>query len=610
MYIKRSLRIGNQKYDTVKRKVVFLDLLIVFPLCVLLSIIIFLTFWDSNKKLNESRLELLNGKSDLIAEKNVEIVKITSALNTDPEINRILSKRTLADYEYIQADNIIQKKMRELTAMFPERQYQILLLCDNGNNYFQSSLGFHKNIIEKSELEKETWYQEIEKEKELIFYLPQYRSEILGEIFKDDVMFAVRSIRNMNTGRVLGTMIVAISQNIWEKNVFRMENPEDKIILADQFRRIIYSSDIKQYGKETVNSVDYNKIDGYKEGFFQGEIADKVYHITFTDIENTHWKLISYCSPGQVHMTIYIFSVLVLVMIIAAVITLLVFYNCNFISKRMYSINKNISEISEGSVKKRIEDSYEAEFQDICRSVNSMLDYIEELMSKLKEEKQEKLAVELQALQARISPHFLYNTLTVIRLMVQMDEYEKADHALLAFSKLLRKSFTNSKSVVSIREELDMTRDYLELMENCYRKKFEWKIVTGIDPDKFSILKHVIQPLVENSIFHGFHMKEGIGHIVIRVYQIKDLILAEVEDDGLGADIEEINQRIQANNEKKEKDRYNGIGLSNVHMRIVSNYGEKYGLQAERNETGGITFRMRIPAIEQGGADDKHSSCG
>ena len=187
--------------------------------------------------------------------------------------------------------------------------------------------------------------------------------------------------------------------------------------------------------------------------------------------------------------------------------------------------------------------------------------------------------------------------------MIQMEEYNEADRALLAFSKLLRKSFVNSQKIIPIREELAMVEDYLELMKLRYRDKFQWKILAAEDVMELGILKNVIQPLVENSISHGFNMKDDMGHIVICAYRIKESVIIEVEDDGVGVDLEKINNSIHNQQAVKARDQLNGIGLSNIQMRILRNFGSQYGLSVEVNSSGGVTFRMNIPVIQMEGVN-------
>ena len=181
--------------------------------------------------------------------------------------------------------------------------------------------------------------------------------------------------------------------------------------------------------------------------------------------------------------------------------------------------------------------------------------------------------------------------------MIQIGEYQDADRTLIAFSKLLRKSFADSRRITSLKEELEMVEEYMELMSLRYQGRFLWRISVTVDKNKIGILKNTIQPLVENSISHGFNMKEDTGHIQIRVYQEKDSVIVEVEDDGVGADLDKINTCIHNQYIPKVRDQFSEIGLSNIQMRITRNFGEEYGLTASLNQSNGVTLRMKLPLI-------------
>lgn len=593
------------RFDSIRKKVIFLDFIFVFPLFILFCILMNFVFEDSNYKLNYSKLDLVEEKCSNIANRNREIIKISISMSQNTVVNRLVSKKNkLTGYEYISAQETIQSKMRELTEMFPDRQYQVMMLCENGMNFYQSSLNFARDFTTLQMLEEESWYQDVLERDDSIYFLPKYRSPSLQKLFNEDMLFAVQKIRNLNSGRNVGIMIVAISQDIWGNALLSETDSEESSIVIDQYRKIIFSSNPELYGSQVEDNSYYDQITNNTKGFFLGNVRGEYCHIRFAGIEDTGWKLISYEPYQRGWSSFYVILFFVLGAAMFTVLILIVFYNCNFISKRMDRLNRNILEVSNGNLQTRIQEDYEQEFHGICHNFNSMLDHIENLMKQLEKEEEEKHALEIEALQAQINPHFFHNTLVTIRFMIQMEEYEAADKALLAFSKLLRKSFVYSQKIIPIKEELAMAEDYLELMQLRYRDKFQWKILVPEDAAELGILKNVIQPLVENSISHGFNMKEGMGHIIIRVYRIKENVIIEVEDDGVGVDLGKINKSIHDPQAEKEKHQMNGIGISNIQMRIIRNFGSQYGLNAEINALGGVTFRMVMPVIDMEGENN------
>ena len=227
-------------------------------------------------------------------------------LYLDSEINQILSQKTnLTGYEKNQAYDKIQKKMRELTELFPERQYQIIVLCSNGASYFQNSLEFMGDEMEYEDLQAEPWYQETKDKKDEIYFLPQYRSPLLKELFPEDTLFAVRNIRNLNSGRKIGTVLVAISHDIWGNEAEGSEKYVENVIVMDQYRKIIYASDPTLYGTDIKENTYYRKIIENEKGFFVGNVKSQKSHIRFSSIFQTGWKLISY-EPYQNFWSFYV----------------------------------------------------------------------------------------------------------------------------------------------------------------------------------------------------------------------------------------------------------------------------------------------------------------
>lgn len=598
----------RSKYS-IKRTVLLFDFVIVVPLFILFCILTIAVFQKSNYEWNKSKLSAIEERCSNISARNTEIVKITNMLYLDFEINQILSQKTkLTGYEKLQANDKIQKKMTELTELFPERQYQIMILCSNGSSYFQNSLGVLGDEIEFEDLQKEQWYPEAKEKKDEIYFLPQYRSPLLKSIFQEDTLFAVRNIRNLNSGRKIGTVLVAISHDIWGNEAEDNGKNVENVIVMDQYRKIIYASDPTLYGTDIKENSYYKKITENEKGFFVGNVKKQNCHIRFSSIFQTGWKLISY-EPYQNFWSFYVFLILGFGAAMFAVLTFIVFHNCRIIEGRMKRLNKNILEVSEGNLEAKISENYEIEFQGIFRNFNIMLDKIQELLSQLEKEEEQKHRLEIQALQAQINPHFFYNTLVTIRFMIQMEEYKEADQAILSFSKLLRKSFANQQKLISIKEEMDMVEEYLELMSLRYKNKFQWKIVIEYETGALGILKNLIQPLVENSISHGFNTKEEQGHIWIRAYSRDDKVIIEVEDDGVGADLERVKTCIENREVPQVKEQFSGIGISNIQMRIKRNFGEKYGLYAFLNEKGGTTFQVELPVLHLEGEKSEGCNC-
>lgn len=590
----------KKRLNSVKTKILFIDVLVILPVFILFFVLMMHVVLDSNRSVNESKWNTLNERASNIAMSNDEITRIMNGLCVNTEVNSILSQKTKSEnYKYIKNNRLIQQKLLELSVLFYNRKYQIMLLCENGTNYYQSNLEFPNDTLTLDDLKQEEWYQDMSDTASSVYYLPRYRSELLQNLFPEDTVFVVQAISNLNSGRQIGILILAANQTTWDKECAKTKTgkaTENSLVIDQQGNSVFPSSTI--FGDNGVSECAYyQQMQENDQSFFEARLNKKHYMVYVSNIPGMDWKLISYENYQQYWSLFALLTGLLGIVSLVAIAVMVVF-NCNYIYRRMKRLNENILEVSRGNLQKRIQEDYEVEFQEICSNFNTMLDRIEDLMTELERKEKERYVLEFQSLQAQINSHFLHNTLAAIRFMIEMEEYQEADRTLIAFSRLLRKSFADSRRIISLKEELEMVDEYLELMSLRYQSRFVWKISVSVDGDKIGILKYTLQPLVENSISHGFNMKEGVGHIAIRAFQEADCLVVEVEDDGVGADLDKINDCIHSPYTPKVKERFSEVGLANIQKRITKNFGDEFGLKAISNESEGITLQMRFPIME------------
>lgn len=592
----------QKQWNSVRNKILFSDFLIITPVILLFFVLMLIVLRDSNHSVYNSRLEVLQERCGNIERSNDEIIRIINALSVNSDVNRLMSQKNKAEgYEYITNNRTVQDKMQELTELFYNRQYQMMLLGENGNNYFQRSLQLGNSALNLEELKEEEWYQEMQETNSVsVYFLARYRSPLLAELFPKDTLFAVQEIKNLNSGREIGLLILAANQLTWAQDSESDTNDEDNSIIVDQHGKFVFPLGFffEKFEIDDVSGIhSWNVLVESETGYVNTSIGNKEYMLYFTEIGGMDWKLLSF-EEKRTSWSIYAMLTSVLGLASMAGIAFMAILNCNFISLRMKRINANILEVSGGNLQARIQENYEVEFQEICSNFNIMLDQIEDLMTQLKIKEQEKYTLEFFNLQSQINSHFLHNTLATVRFMIQIGEYDNADQTLISFSKLLRKTFADSRRIISLQEELEMVEDYMKLMSLRYQGRFSWKISADVDTGRLAILKNTLQPLVENSISHGFNMKEEMGHIFIRVKKEQAYILIEVEDDGVGADLKKINTCIHEKDLLKNREQFSEIGISNIQMRIIRNFGNEYGLSAEMNNLGGVTFRMKLPWVD------------
>ncbi len=238
------------------------------------------------------------------------------------------------------------------------------------------------------------------------------------------------------------------------------------------------------------------------------------------------------------------------------------------------------------------------EITELGMSFNIMIGKIKELLdSKIKEQGELKKA-ELRALQAQINPHFLYNTLDTIIWMAESKQTDQVVEIVSALSNFFRISLSKGMDWITIGEEVERIRNYLTIQKMRYRDILDYKIDINRDVTENTILKLILQPLVENALYHGIKNKRQGGTISIRARRKgADEIEIEVEDDGIGFTPEKLAQlRSELEDDSGDIKLESGFGIGNVNKRIRLYYGKPYGLSVQSEYTTGTCVTLVIPA--------------
>ena len=235
------------------------------------------------------------------------------------------------------------------------------------------------------------------------------------------------------------------------------------------------------------------------------------------------------------------------------------------------------------------------EIGSLTTSFNVMTHKIEDLMAQNVHEQELKRKSELKALQSQINPHFLYNTLDSIIWMAEGKKYEDVVLMTASLARLLRQSISNEDETVLIGQEIQYVKSYLTIQKMRYKDKLEFEI--NVDPsiNSVHIVKLVLQPIVENAIYHGLKYKKSKGMLTVNGYQKDGNAVIEIADDGVGMDEETLNRIFEKH---KVNYRSNGVGVYNVQRRLCMYYGKEYGLSYKSEKGKGTTVTVVIP-IEQ-----------
>jgi two-component system sensor histidine kinase YesM len=229
-------------------------------------------------------------------------------------------------------------------------------------------------------------------------------------------------------------------------------------------------------------------------------------------------------------------------------------------------------------------------------SYNAMMERIHHLLQETRESESRKKQFELKMLQSQIAPHFLYNTLACISSLAKQHKIDEVRETIKALVGLLSFSFDKSTEFVTLADELEGLRMYAYIQKVRYGDKFTMTIDAEPETLQTTMLKLTLQPLVENAIFHGLVPLKRTGSIHIRTKCVKHKLIITIRDTGLGMDSEQLSNLFAERHKAPSKHRFTGIGIMNVHERIVLYYGQEYGLSIFSLPEVGTLIRIEMPA--------------
>lgn len=576
----------------------------VLPCLILCVGIISVINTEGNRRLNQSRIVILNQINTSMENYLNSVVMYSENLMGNYEINRLISKEKFQnEYDRVTTKRTITEFMQQNKYSGTNKKCDLNILGENGCNYSisenVSQIATHYPDLEK--LKEEKWFAILDG-KSRIRYIPTYQSEEFQALDEDSAVRAIRLIKNFNSGRCVGIFDVNITHaDILDIFGGGIEQDNQEVMLMDDTGTIITSTNHEMIGKK-ITSEDYiKKINEYNHGYFQAKVNGINSQVYFVTNASTQWKIIMYEKRQGMAWSMnkgYVWIILALLVFFILEIVMSIF-DSRYISQPVQKLKRDMRNVYKGDLSVRTEVENIDEFGELSRQFNMMIERIEQLIEQLKEKDEEKRVLELQALQAQINPHFLYNTLASIRFQMEMGMEDKAGESLMALVKLLKRTFSDYRKMIPIREELQTLESYLVLMENRYQNTFEWEIDVDEEIMECLIPRISIQPLVENSISHGFSEKKEMGHIRIEGRLQNENLVIRVLDDGEGADVEKIKRTLDEPSGNKRKEQVSSIGLKNVQERLQLFFGEEYGLKASQMESGGVCVELCIPAQKE-----------
>ena len=336
--------------------------------------------------------------------------------------------------------------------------------------------------------------------------------------------------------------------------------------------------------------------DGSREEIFNGTRQT----VVTKTVGYTGWKLVGVIKGTGISLNMLktrLFIVFVILLIIFIVI-LINSYISFRVTNPIRELEKSVKELEEGNLDADIYMGGSYEVQHLGKSVQDMKFRIKGLMQDIVNEHEEKRKSEFDSLQAQINPHFLYNTLDIIVWQIENEKQSEAVHTVTALARFFRLSLGKGKNIVTVKDEIDHVKNYLMIQHMRFKNKFDYEFDIAEDVLELPSLKLMLQPLVENAIYHGMEFMDGDGMIMVKAWREEDELYLSVADNGLGMTEDKV-EMILTGESTSGNGRGSGIGVKNVNERIKLYFGEAYGLTIDSEPDEGTTVIIHLPAKDE-----------
>lgn len=309
------------------------------------------------------------------------------------------------------------------------------------------------------------------------------------------------------------------------------------------------------------------------------------------------WVVFVLLDDSRLHVSMrrlqtYFVKLLAISLLLSLIVSSLVM---RYIRGPVQYLMKKMREIREGNLNVKIVNRRTDEFGELAKSFEDMLARIRDLIGGLNASEEMKRRLEIQVLQSQINPHFLYNTLGAICNVVNLERYEEVDPIASALISILEYGIADSSHKVTLQQEVDNVNHYMYIQNIRYECRFQvaWNIPEELLDIR--VPRMILQPIVENSLFHGYCGGQIQGEIAISAFRGEKGTTIEISDSGVGMETETASRILERGLTDESRPDRGRIGLYNIHKRIQLNYGDEYGVVVSSKPGSGTKVRLLFP---------------
>ncbi|AOZ93454.1 cache domain-containing sensor histidine kinase [Paenibacillus crassostreae] len=530
-----------------------------------------------------------------------------SLLETDRKLKYALSEITaISNAAITQPLGAIQQSLKQLDMIMTyDRKQEInntLInhpMISSFSLYSNDRLIYHYNEpLSFDSMKRKVWYESMQKaEGQPVWFGP---GENGTSEQGNPVLIHSRVIKDYYSLENIGSLVIYVKPDIldqvfWETATLKSGD----ILLVNKQGNIVFNKAGGQMGEHIefpFLASGYSK----EKGYYIDDYRDEKSLITFLPSYNEEWYLVAITPMNLIRSESDSIRNVAIMLGLFSLLSAF-WFDQFFISKLVRSIISAVNgmkRVQQGVFIPILSHKKSDDERDLLiDGFNRMSTQINELILQVETEQGRKKEAELQALVAQINPHFIYNSLESINSMAILQGNKDISKMVISLGKLLRISINENQELIPIHMELEHVRHYLNIQKFRFEDQFDYSIDFPESMKYFMTQKLIVQPIVENALYHAIEPMESKGYITIQAYESEKDILIDVIDNGPGFDQSTLMNLWNTDSTGQKKYRNNGVGLKNVHERLVIRFGSPYGILICSSPGYGSTIRIRIPKI-------------
>lgn len=597
-------------YSSIQRKLFFSYLVVLLSLVLITGVLTVTVLQSILQKemldLKQRSVAQINDKFQLIVD---HVLAVSNIYYISPEITQSLTRSSESgSYEWYHEQVAFTELFYQYDFAFDWLNYSTSVIGYNGKQFHsfptESTNPLATPILPL--IRRQEWYEKLLKREGQVLWLSELGIESMMDPSFQKTFYAVRELHSMYTGKSIGLLFIGLDINSFDSRLYQgsVETDEIAYLLDSNYNIISSSSPVITSKKLPIELQQELSQDtaGNTALILDGVNYQAIWYTT--PVEN--WKILSMVKKTSLFHIIYLSRRFLLFILLFCYFTasLVAYLMASHFSRPIQTLAMDMKKVEAGDLYTYSKVNSNDEIGNLSHRFNSMLKNMRELLSRNIYINEMKQKAELEALQHQVNPHFIYNSLGTIRFMLRIESIEQTEKAIVALNKMLRYTLSGPDYLVLLSQEIDMTQNYIAIADKQLKNSLELKYDVPEDVFSLYIPKLIIQPLVENAIFHGIKPTKQKGIINISAKKQNQDLYIQISDNGIGFSFDSIEYLREKQQSRTRDSQHNGVGILNIHDRIVLRFGSAYGIQIHKQSGGLISIKLPVLFTNYEGASN------